>query len=236
MGLPSISVRHFGMECVRGRSRLPVPAASRHAVVIRFPSSLSLSISRKFYLPSPAQWFTFFYGRRLALLYLDSPRAVPSVYLPLCLVSRLQRRTRDPENGSLATQRPNPQTLTSHGDPSIRLVARRSERNTHIRRRRSSLLPDHPQRKRGCIRQRFAERLALGCGGRKATACTQMRELPDSSAPERTMNSRFGLKRRLSCQRHGFEIGMPPRALCGKVEGQFNTEQRWRSAWRAQLA
>ncbi len=119
---------------------------------------------------------------------------------------------------------PSPETPMSHGNRSIRLAARRSERNTHIRRRRSSLLLDHPQRKRGCLRQRFAERLALGCGGRKATAYAQMRELPDSSAPERSMNSRSGLKRRISHQRHGFEIGMHPRrALCGKAEGQFNT-------------
>jgi hypothetical protein len=155
----------------------------------------------------------------LGLLACSSKRSLPTF-----LISRLQRRTRDPENGPLATRRPSPETPMSHGNQSIRLAARRSGRNTHIRRRRSSLLPDHPQRKRGCLRQRFAERLALGYGGRKATAYAQMRELPDSSAPERSMNSRSGLKRRLSHQRHGFEIGMPPRrALCGKSEGQFNT-------------
>jgi hypothetical protein len=148
---------------------------------------------------------------------------------PLCLVSRLQRRTRGPENGSLATRRPSHQTPMSHGNQSIRLAARRSERNKYIRRRRSSLLPDYPQRKRGCLRQRFAARLALGCGGRKATAYAQMRELPDSSAPERLMNSRSGLKRRLSHQRHGFEIGMPPRgALCGIAEGHLT--RRWRGS------
>ena len=112
----------------------------------------------------------------------------------------------------------------SHGNQNIRLAARRSEYNTHLRRRRSSQLPDHPQRTRGCLRQRFAERLALSCGGRTATTCARMRELPDSGAPERRMNSRSGLKRRLPHQRHGFEIGMPPRrALCGKAEGQLNT-------------
>jgi len=112
----------------------------------------------------------------------------------------------------------------SHRNQSIRLAARRSEYNTHLRRRRSSQLPDHPQRTRGCLRQRFAERLALSCGGRTATTCARMRELPDSGAPERTINSRSGLKRRLPHQRHGFEIGMPPRrALCGKAEGQLNT-------------
>ena len=102
----------------RGRNSRFVVSIAEHLAQVLSPMSRSVIHILLWPTPGPPA---------LGLPAYSSKRSFPSIP-----ISGLQRRTREPTNGSLATRRPSPQTPMNHGDKSIRLAAHRSECSTRI--------------------------------------------------------------------------------------------------------